>query len=168
MDEIKVIEEFPDKEIVASGSISIADSEWMTDFYVGDDFKGSWGDIVSFACEVLGSQNTWLIAPKLYNREWSNSGYVGCIYDKEVDLPVDFVSGGKRVNLMQSNSHPQLFFGFGKDESCVFEGSWGHMVAFACEVLACDNTKLIAPELYREDWKNEMYQDKIAKYEVRD
>lgn len=45
----------------------------------------------------------------------------------------------------------------GKDEGCVVEGTWFDWVAFACNVLASENTKLVAPDLYEPKLSNGNY-----------
>ena len=65
--------------------------------------------------------------------------------------PQEGLSGSKRTNLQQSEPGWDWFVGFGKDESCQFEGSWWDMICFARNVLASENTRLAAPEFYRPD-----------------
>jgi hypothetical protein len=69
----------------------------------------------------------------------------------------DSVSGAKRANLDASTLIPDWFVGYGKDESCQFEGTWWDMICFARNVLASENTMLAAPEYYRPEWANDNY-----------
>lgn len=71
--------------------------------------------------------------------------------------PETEVSGGKRANIAASDWIDDWFYGYGKDESCVFEGTWWDMVCFARNVLASENTKLCAPEFYHPEIKNDNY-----------
>ena len=76
--------------------------------------------------------------------------------------PEHGTSGGKRANVTANlyNSPTFLgdwFEGYGKDESCRFEGSWWDMICFARNVLASENTRLAAPEFYRPEWSNDNY-----------
>lgn len=70
------------------------------------------------------------------------------------EWPVKGISGAKRANITfnEEGSDWDWFVGYGKDESCQFEGSWYDMVCFARNVLACENTKLVAPEFYKPEW----------------
>ncbi len=45
----------------------------------------------------------------------------------------------------------------GKDDSCMVEGSWWDWCCFAANVLASENTKVMAPDLYEPALKNENY-----------
>lgn len=67
------------------------------------------------------------------------------------------ISGAKRANLMHSAWIPDWFVGFGKDESCFFEGTWWDMICFARNVLASENTKICAPEYYHPEFYNDNY-----------
>ena len=58
------------------------------------------------------------------------------------------ISGAKRANLTASDWIPDWFVGYGKDESCQFEGTWWDMICFARNVLSSENTKMAAPEYY--------------------
>jgi hypothetical protein len=66
--------------------------------------------------------------------------------------------GAKRANVRFADFPDwDWFVGFGKDESCQFEGSWWDMICFARNVLASENTRLAAPEFYRPEWANDNY-----------
>lgn len=65
--------------------------------------------------------------------------------------------GAKRANLEMSEWLPDWFCGYGKDQSCQFEGTWWDMICFARNVLASENTKLVAPEFYKPEWENDNY-----------
>lgn len=71
--------------------------------------------------------------------------------------PEDYESGSKRTNIRESDWLDDWFVGYGKDESCQFEGSWWDMICFARNVLASENTKLCAPEFYKPEWANDNY-----------
>lgn len=80
-------------------------------------------------------------------------------------FPETCMSGAKRANLSHADcSYGEAkrqtwdwFVGWGKDESCQFEGTWWDMICFARNVLASKNTELVAPEFYRPDWVNDNY-----------
>ncbi len=92
------------------------------------------------------------------------------------EWPERAMSGAKRANLTMDLGHYEedtagsgdwkyvpyvgdrdWFEGYGKDESCRFEGTWWDMVCFARNVLASENTRLAAPEFYRPEWRNDNY-----------
>lgn len=59
--------------------------------------------------------------------------------------------GGKRANIEPSDWMGDWWVGYGKEESCQFEGPWLHMAVLAAKILRHPNTKQEAPNLYRED-----------------
>lgn len=61
------------------------------------------------------------------------------------------LSGGKRTNLMPSEWLDDWWVGYGKDESCHFEGPWEHIAILAAKVLRHPNTAMVAPNLYQPD-----------------
>lgn len=63
-------------------------------------------------------------------------------------VPVN-MSGGKRANLITSDDW-DWHIGFGKEQSCQFEGPWLHMAILAARILAHPNTKVVAPNLFVE------------------
>lgn len=77
--------------------------------------------------------------------------------DKEDQYPDKQISGAKRANLKASGWPDDWFVGYGKDESCHFEGTWGDMICFARNVLASKNTKIHAPKFYRPKWEIDNY-----------
>ena len=77
--------------------------------------------------------------------------------DVNEKFPDQGTSGSKRTNIRASHWLEDWFVGFGKDESCQFEGSWYDMVCFARNILASKNTKLIAPKYYKPKWENDNY-----------
>ena len=79
--------------------------------------------------------------------------------------PEDGVTGSKRTHLRPSRWLPDWFVGFGKDESCQFEGTWWDMMCFARNVLASKNTALVAPEFYKPEWKIHNYTGEEQPYE---
>ncbi len=83
-----------------------------------------------------------------------------------LEWPQIEASGAKRANIvhsdfyLDSNGPPQIcdwFVGFGKDESCQFEGTWWDMICFARNILASKNTELVAPEYFKPEWENDNY-----------
>lgn len=76
-----------------------------------------------------------------------------------------FVSGAKRANIEPSDWLPDWFVGFGKDESCQFEGTWWDMICFARNVLANPNTRQCAPEFYHPEFANDNYCGEDVPYE---
>lgn len=79
-------------------------------------------------------------------------------------------SGAKRANLGKSERLSDWFVGYGKDESCQFEGTWWDMICFARNVLANKNTELVAPEFYKPEWKSDNYygEDKPYEFELKE
>lgn len=73
------------------------------------------------------------------------------------DWPAKGLRGSKRTNLVISDHMGDWFVGFGKSESCQFEGTWHDMVCFARNVLASENTRISEPEFYRPGWANDNY-----------
>jgi len=75
------------------------------------------------------------------------------------------VGGAKRANVthcdyVHGDSKAQTwdwFVGYGKEQSCQFEGTWWDMICFARNVLASENTKLVAPEFYKPELRNDNY-----------
>lgn len=66
---------------------------------------------------------------------------------EDVDL-----MGGKRAHLTPSHSEDwDWWVGYGKDESCQFEGPWLHMAIIAAKILRHPNTQKVAPNLYQPD-----------------
>ena len=78
------------------------------------------------------------------------------------------VSGAKRANVSSSSWMPDWFVGYGKDESCQFEGTWWDMVCFARNVLASENTKICAPNYYHPEMENDNYCGEEQPYEFID
>lgn len=78
-----------------------------------------------------------------------------------------FVSGGKRANLRESDWLKDWFVGFGKDDSCQFEGTWWDMICFARNILASDNTKVVAPEFYKPEWEIDNYLGEKKPYDYK-
>lgn len=72
--------------------------------------------------------------------------------------------GSKRTNIRSSKWIEDWFVGYGKDESCQFEGTWWDMICFARNVLANRNTMLVAPEYYKPEWENHNYAGEESPY----
>lgn len=68
-----------------------------------------------------------------------------------------YISGAKRANITESEWINDWFIGFGKDESCQFEGNWWDIICFARNVLSSLNTKQCAPNFYLPELKNDNY-----------
>lgn len=81
------------------------------------------------------------------------------------EFPENHVTGAKRANISESDWLPDWFVGFGKDESCQFEGTWWDMICFARNVLASENTQAVAPEFYKPEWKIRNYTGEQKPYE---
>lgn len=79
--------------------------------------------------------------------------------------PVHSLSGSKRTNLHYSDWLADWFVGSGKDYSCQFEGTWWDMICLARNILACENTKMVAPEFYHPEWENDNYCGEEQPYE---
>src|SRR5690606_24908553 len=78
------------------------------------------------------------------------------------------VRGAKRANIAYSDWLSDWFYGYGKDESCTFEGTWWDMICFARNVLASENTRMVAPEFYKPEWENDNYTGENIPYEFND
>lgn len=61
------------------------------------------------------------------------------------------LTGGKRTNIGHSEWIDDWWIGWGKDESCQFEGPWKHMAILAAKILRHPNTQIAAPNLYLPD-----------------
>jgi hypothetical protein len=59
--------------------------------------------------------------------------------------------GGKRANIGHNGHSPEWnwWVGWGKDQSCQFEGPWQHLAILAAKILAHPNTQRVCPNLYR-------------------
>ena len=90
------------------------------------------------------------MAEKIKIEKWESPGYM---------------RGAKRANIKASSWIPDWFVGFGKDESCQFEGTWWDMICFARNVLASPNTKQCAPEFYHPEFENGNYCGEEIPYE---
>ncbi|MCK5013234.1 MAG: hypothetical protein KAS66_05400 [Candidatus Omnitrophica bacterium] len=75
------------------------------------------------------------------------------------EWPQTSLSGGKRANIhVDGFDGPYDWFdGYGKDESCSFCGNWWDMICLARNILASENTKLVAPEYHNPEWANRNY-----------
>lgn len=75
---------------------------------------------------------------------------------KEQGLVPVAMSGGKRTNIdhtshdTESMSDWNWWVGWGKDQSCQFEGPWQHMAILAAKILRHPNTKAVCPNLFVE------------------
>ncbi len=59
------------------------------------------------------------------------------------------LQGGKRANIRPSDDTEwDWWVGYGKDESCQFEGPWLHLAILAAKILSHPNTRTVAPNLY--------------------
>ena len=84
---------------------------------------------------------------------------------KEINKFTDeYVRGAKRANIHKNEWFGDWFVGYGKDESCQFEGTWWDMICFARNILASENTKITAPEFYKPEWENDNYNGEQAPY----
>jgi hypothetical protein len=61
------------------------------------------------------------------------------------------LSGGKRTRIAHSDWIDGWWVGYGKDESCQFEGPWQHLAILAAKILRHPNTQRAAPNLYQPD-----------------
>lgn len=70
---------------------------------------------------------------------------------KEIDTDV-YLMGGKRAHIVPTDDKGwDWFVGYGKDESCQFEGPWLHMAIIAAKILRHPNTQKVASNLYLPD-----------------
>jgi hypothetical protein len=60
------------------------------------------------------------------------------------------MTGGKRTNIGHNEPGDDWdwWVGWGKDESCQFEGPWEHMAILAAKILRHPNTRNVAPNLF--------------------
>ncbi len=79
----------------------------------------------------------------------------------------EWLSGSKRTNLEKSDWLGDWFVGYGKDDSCCFEGTWWDMICFARNILASENTEIVTPDYYRPEWKNNNYCGEEKPYEYK-
>lgn len=72
---------------------------------------------------------------------------------KERGLENVCLMSGKRAHIVPADESGDWdwWVGFGKDESCQYEGPWLHHAIMAAKILSHPNTKAVAPNLYRED-----------------
>lgn len=73
--------------------------------------------------------------------------------DEKTEGGLDKVSlrGGKRTNIGHSEWLDDWWVGWGKDQSCQFEGPWEHMAILAAKILRHPNTQKVAVNLYQPD-----------------
>ena len=76
----------------------------------------------------------------------------------------DMICGAKRCNIDKCDWIDDWFVGTGKDESCYLEGTWWDMICLARNILASENTKMVAPEFYRPEWENINYRGEEKPY----
>ena len=74
-----------------------------------------------------------------------------------MEHPVKGVSGSKRTNIEKCYMMDDWYTGYGKCEGCDLEGTWYDMVCLARNILACENTKIVAPEYYHPEYENSNY-----------
>ena len=81
---------------------------------------------------------------------WTDST-CGCSQNNNINkegLAAVRLSGGKRANIDHSEWIDNWWWGFGKDESCSFEGPWLDIAIVAAKILRHPNTQKVAPNLY--------------------
>ena len=71
-------------------------------------------------------------------------------WKSEIGLEPVYLSGGKRTNI-GPGFLTDWWVGWGKDESCQFEGPWEDMAILAAKILRHPNTQKVAPNLYMPD-----------------
>lgn len=77
---------------------------------------------------------------------------------KEVkNLPEKYICGAKRVRIRESDYTSDWFIGYGTDKTCQLCGDWWDMICFARNVLSSENTRIVAPEFYKPEWRNNNY-----------
>lgn len=69
------------------------------------------------------------------------------------------VEGGKRTNIAHSETLTDWYVGYGKDQSCEFEGSWYHMMILAARILSSDNSRKVVETV--EDLPDDFYQPEL-------
>jgi hypothetical protein len=78
--------------------------------------------------------------------------------------PPAYLCGGKRTNIERSEGLTDWWFGYGKDKSCDFEGSWAAMAILAAKILSHPATGVATPNLYRPDLADALTPEQAANY----
>lgn len=140
----------------------------------------TWQQLIDLAIGILSCRATKLFVEGLY---LENTPSYECKDVKK--LPSSYVSGAKRIggssgdytdysagtgfeglkNMSTGGSTAPVevkasdleFRFFGKDESCMVEGTWLDWTMLACNILANENTKKVCPELYAQGLANSNY-----------
>lgn len=170
------------KEILEKTKLQMSDETWdWWTFEYQDNPILDWQQIITLALSILNCKATKRFVHSLHIEEIPEFEFV----DFDGDLPRKTCRGAKRVNadagdymdysgivgiqgLMNQikgikvepkkvEMSNNVFRLSGKDESCCVEGSWLDWCMFACNVLASENTKLIAPDIYAEGLSNKNY-----------
>lgn len=142
----------------------------------------NWQALIRLSLGILHCRATKLLVHNLYLDHMPELNALNTNVVHE--LPSKYVSGAKRVNAAAGEftdysaytglaglfnpdknlenapvvkNPDDMFRLHGKDESCCVEGTWFDWVAFACNVLGSENTKLVAPELYEPKLQNGNY-----------
>lgn len=151
--------------------------DWWV-FYSDPNPILSWEALIKLALSILHCRATKLLVHNLHLEDMPPLAFTDGL------VKPGYVSGAKRVNAASGdytdysaytgiagifnpdkdlNNAPRvenpddMFRLHGKDESCMVEGTWFDWVCFACNILAHDNTKAIAPDLYEPKLQNGNY-----------
>ena len=84
------------------------------------------------------------------------------------DWPDKHIDGAKRCNINYSKWLPDWFVGTSEDKSRYLEGTWWDMICLARNILASENTKMVALEYYHPEWENDNYYGDDKPYEFED
>lgn len=159
----------------------------LGDWWIFDDVRGdpnpifTWPQLIELALKILNCEATRLFVkglylkhiPKYKCKKVKRLRNITCSGAKRVNARagdyVDFLQGrsigqhfmeqimGVELKPVKVKMDKTKFRLYGKDESCVVEGTWLDWVMFACNILADQNTKLVCPELYAPGLLNHNY-----------
>lgn len=155
---------FSTEIINAIESISIIEKSSLRDWWQGtrNGLSLSWAELIELAAQILTNKATELLCQNVYVEKHDLPQFVFREYTLE-ELPDKQISGAKRVNAnadteyLSQQPDKDKFLLHGKDSSCYIEGMWLDWVCFAMNILASENTKIVAPEMYAPELKNENY-----------
>lgn len=128
----------------------------VDDFWVpakGKQPEYTWQELVEFALKILTSEMTRNICMTMWLKEMPKVN----IKDIEpLELPIHEVKVARHLNLTASwvdyhnNTSSMLgkFKMYGVNTSEPVQGTWLHWVAFATQILACENTNRVCPEIF--------------------
>lgn len=159
-------------------TVGLRKSDWLGDWWVyaaTDNPSLSWRELIDLALNILHSEATRLFVSNLYLKSKPiDATQQGTVQrnDGKQTLPVWHMSGAKRINALRGEypiwnysknvvekvlDSGDKFRLYGKDETCMVEGTWFDWCCFACNVLASENTNVLCPDLYEPALGNDNY-----------